>query len=336
MAGSPLHVRDIVAAGLAGTFGDAFLAFLGLRLPSIHGVVATALKAVEFIDLEVDYVFELSVGGYLHLEFQDRSAVSELRRFLLYDALLMRQYEASVRTVVVYTGRVRRAPDVLDGVSIVYRVQNVYLTEYDGEAALLEMRARVESGEKLSRQDAVRLALLPLMRLGSLSVEAAAAEALHLVRGLGPLREQAVLAGTIIGLSGRFLAEDAVGRLIAVARTTTPFDDLLAKAFAEGEARVRHGGDLRKAPRCFCACCGRALVTQGPLWSRAFCGSPRPSVSRPGWTSHSMRRILRSSPRGLPTRPERGPVRAARGGSRDLLPPWGGADRGGADHDPVR
>ena len=236
-SGQPAPRPGYVAAGLAGTFGEAFLGFLGLELPPIRAIVPTALKSVEFIDMEMDYVFELSTGEYVHLEFQDRASPSELRRFALYDAVLLRQAGRRVWTVVLYTGGVRAAPDVLDGGSLAYRVQNIYLMAHDGEAALAQLRSRVERGERLSRQDAVRLALVPLMRLGPLSVEAAAATALHLVRGVAARREQAVLAGTIIGLSGRFLAEDAVGRLIELARTTTPFDDLLAQANAQGEAR---------------------------------------------------------------------------------------------------
>lgn len=238
-SGQPAPRPGYVAAGLAGTFGEAFLGFLGLELPPIRAIVPTALKSVEFIDMEMDYVFELSTGEYVHLEFQDRASPSELRRFALYDAVLLRQAGRRVWTVVLYTGGVRAAPDVLDGGSLAYRVQNIYLMAHDGEAALAQLRSRVERGERLSRQDAVRLALVPLMRLGPLSVEAAAATALHLVRGVAARREQAVLRARFgepgPALCARIVAERDPARLEAWMDAALESPDLARFVLCLGE-----------------------------------------------------------------------------------------------------
>ena len=61
----------------------------------------------------------------------------------------------------------------------------------------------------------------------------------------GLFRERAILAGTVIGLCDRFLSEDAVRRLIDMARTTTPFDDLLAEMLAKGRAEGRAEGEAK-------------------------------------------------------------------------------------------
>ena len=240
MDANPRHVKDIVMAGLAGAFGEDFVRFLRLDVPPIRAPAPTALKGI--IDREMDYLFHLATDEYFHLEFQDRADASTLRRFLLYDALLLERDRRRVHTAVVYTGAVRTAPPHVDGGSLFYRVQNVFLREFDGEATLRALRSEVAGGRRLNRTEALELALLPLMRLGALSMEGAAQQALELLRGVENARERAILAGTVIGLCSRFVTHDAVRRLIDVARTTTPFDDLLAEVEARGIAKGRAEG----------------------------------------------------------------------------------------------
>ena len=52
------------------------------------------------------------------------------------DAVFYRQDHRRIRTVVVYAGTVRWAADTLGNGAALYRVANVYLGWYDGEAAL--------------------------------------------------------------------------------------------------------------------------------------------------------------------------------------------------------
>ena len=193
----------------------------------------------------MDYVFGLATGDSVHLEFQDRVRPETLPRFLLYDALRCYREGRRLHTVVVYTGAVTTAPESLDAGSLLYRVRNVYLRAFDGEATLRALREKVDAGRPLSRREAVRLALVPLMRLGALGRAEAATLALPLLRGLPGDRERAQLAATLIGLCARHVSEESLGRLIAMARTTTLFDDLLAEMVAKGEARGEAKAVLR-------------------------------------------------------------------------------------------
>ena len=247
---APRHVKDLVTGALAETFGDDLFAALGLKdMPSITGSLPTVVREVELQDWEMDYVFGLATGDRAHLEFQDATGQEALRRFLLYDALRFYREGRRLHTVVVYTGAVQTAPETLDAGSIGYRVRNVYLRAFDGEATLRALREKVDAGQRLSRREAVRLALVPLMRLGALSMGDAAAAALPLLRGLPGDRARAQLAATLIGLCARYVSKESLGRLIAMARTTTLFDDLLAEMVAKGKAEGEAEGEARAVLR---------------------------------------------------------------------------------------
>ena len=83
------------------------------------------------------------------------------------------------------------------------------------------------------------------MRLGALSRGEVAAAALPLLRALPGDRARAQLAATLIGLCARHVSKESLGRLIAMARTTTLFDDLLAEMVAKGEAKGKARAVLR-------------------------------------------------------------------------------------------
>ena len=94
------------------------------------------------------------------------------------DAVFYRQDRRRIRTVEVHAGTVRWAADTLGNGAALYRVANVYLGWYDGEAAFAGLAAKVAAGEALSRNGAVHLAFIPLLGLRERCLQAAAVEAL--------------------------------------------------------------------------------------------------------------------------------------------------------------
>lgn len=119
LTGSPAMWRPLLSPTPGSLSAD------GLALP-------TVLPAKE---LRADTVWRMMDGRIFHLEFQTQRE-SALYRFLSYDTRLATQHQAPVRTVVLYHAGVTQAPDHIDLGVIHYQIENVYLTQLDGDAAL--------------------------------------------------------------------------------------------------------------------------------------------------------------------------------------------------------
>ncbi len=83
---------------------------------------------------------------------------------LEYDVRLARHHRAKIRTVVLYHAAVTQAPDELDIGTAQYRVENVFLSDQNGDAALDEVTRHVQS-DKWRPEDRLRLALAVNMDL---------------------------------------------------------------------------------------------------------------------------------------------------------------------------
>ena len=59
---------------------------------------------------------------------------------------LARQHQAHLRTVVLYHAEVADAPEELDIGTAVYRVENVYLSDVDGDEALDAVEHHLQVG----------------------------------------------------------------------------------------------------------------------------------------------------------------------------------------------
>lgn len=127
------------------------------------------LDKVEIRQEFTDIVLELDDGCLLHVEFQTTKE-SRLHRFLSYDASLSEKFGRKLRTVILYSGDVDTAPELLDIGSAKY--QNVFLNRLDGDAALDVVERHLNSDE-WTKRDRVRLAFAFHMRFTHLSANKA-------------------------------------------------------------------------------------------------------------------------------------------------------------------
>ncbi len=127
--------NDILMKYMAESFKDKTLAFFGLKTARITGLSPTGLPAIEARETRTDVVFLLEDDTLLHLEFQTTISKEDLKRFLLYDARITSREEKGriINTAVIYAGNIQQAPETLDCGSILYRVTNVYMKDYNGD-----------------------------------------------------------------------------------------------------------------------------------------------------------------------------------------------------------
>ena len=152
---------DLVFKEAFSILDNKSLAFLGIDLPPIISFLVTEIPEVETTDDMMDLNFRLEDGSILHLEEETDLSRRDLIRFAHYDLRLFRYYDAPVHTVVLTPADSSSGTKVLDIGSLQYNVQQIVLSDRDGDALLSQMRAALEKGEQINE---LELIFLPLMK----------------------------------------------------------------------------------------------------------------------------------------------------------------------------
>ncbi|WP_287193055.1 hypothetical protein [Syntrophothermus sp.] len=219
---------------------------IGLDLPPIRDMLPTVIPVAEVKEERIDFLFRLEDGSLLHLEFQTTAATrADMERFAGYDLKLLERYREIIRTVVIYSGRVKEAPVGFDGGSLVYRVTNVYLKSWDGEKEYEYLRERIDRGEELSRAEIVRLIFLPLMKHDGAEGEVAI-KAAELAKRIRDEKQNLVFAA-IIALSDRYMTEAQKKRLLEVVTMTQIEQWIREEGRKEGRIEGKIEGERQKA-----------------------------------------------------------------------------------------
>lgn len=86
-----------------------------------------------------------------------------MRRFQVYEAAASYQNEVPVATYVLFSGTIRNPmTELREGVND-YRIVPIIMRDDDADQVIVELRRKVELGERLSRKELVPLALCMLM-----------------------------------------------------------------------------------------------------------------------------------------------------------------------------
>jgi len=206
-------------------------------------MLPTVLPTAEVKEERVDFLFRLADESLLHLEFQTTSvARNDLQRFAGYDLKLLERYWQTIRTVVIYSGRVKEAPDGFDYGSLVYRVKNVYLNRLDGEKEYRHLSEKIERGEELSKSEVVRLIFLPLMKHEESEGEVAL-KAAELAKKIKDEKQNLAFAA-IIALSDKYMTEAEKRRLLEVVAMTQIEQWIREEGRKEGRIEGRIEGKI--------------------------------------------------------------------------------------------
>jgi len=213
-----LHSNDVIMKAMAETFKDKTLRVFGLNTAKIIGVIPTVLPVLEVKENRTDYIFVLEDNSLLHLEFQTVVSLEAIKRFVLYDARLINKDDRDVNTAVIYSGRIKKAPKQLKRGSITYKVINVYMKDYDGDAEYEKLHSKINRNETLDEEDILKLIFLPLMKSKQTESEMAihAAELAKEIEG----EIKTFIIGAIVAVTDKFMSEDYKKKLLEVLRMT--------------------------------------------------------------------------------------------------------------------
>lgn len=233
-----MATRDAWLKTLSQSLSGGAMEAIGVQGVELADPLPTELPAGA---LRLDYVWRMQDGCVFHLEYQDRREPT-LHRFLEYDTRLARAHQAELRTVVLYHSAVRSAPDTLDIGTARYRVENVYLAQQDGDAALDAVERHLHAHE-WDPEDRLRLALALAMDVRER--EWAFERVLRLVPQIPDEVERDLAISAVLALAGKNLDDEQRIRLRREWRTVSR----LVEEFIEDgklEGRVEGRAEERK------------------------------------------------------------------------------------------
>ncbi|AGK99801.1 Rpn family recombination-promoting nuclease/putative transposase [Desulfoscipio gibsoniae] len=213
--------NDILMKCMAENFKDKTLSFFGLKTARIAGLSPTSLPAIEAKETRTDTVFLLEDDTLLHLEFQTTVNKQDMKRFMLYDARITsrEEQERIVNTAVIYSGNIKEAPEILDCGSIFYKVTNIYMKDYDGDAECQRLQQKITAEELLNDEELMILIFLPLMKSGE-RIEEKAVQSLELARRLKDDRQRVFAMSGLIVITDKHLSNEYKKRLMEVLKMT--------------------------------------------------------------------------------------------------------------------
>jgi len=130
-------------------------------------VVASARTELSNIPIQRktdDWLRKTDDDSFLHFEFQPDYDKKYIARFMVSGAILHYNTGTPVRTIVVYSADIKETITTLDAGVIKYNVKAFYMSALDGDKTYADIKARLDAGESLTKQDLMSIVLLPMMQ----------------------------------------------------------------------------------------------------------------------------------------------------------------------------
>jgi hypothetical protein len=203
--------KDILFKVLSQLYQDKSLAVYGLDIPKIKRVLPTNYPAVTANEYRGDGAFLLE-GDILYLQEYESTVEDEC--FLKYNRYICLALE-QLRTEgikpqkaiigVIYTGDVIDAPAVYDIDALRIQIKQVFLSRFDTDATLANIKAKILSGHLLSDEDMLRLIILPLTQPINSLKQPLVEDAINLAKQLSNEKQQIFAIAGILTATNKFI-----------------------------------------------------------------------------------------------------------------------------------
>jgi len=155
-------VEDAVFKKAMEVFKDGAAEFFNLDV-KIIAPAETEIKNIDIKTNAMDYLFYTDDDKYLHFEFQTTKKKDDISRFLYYDSSLYYKSKKKITTIVVYSSEINDVVTKLDCGSIKYDIKSFYMSSFDGDVKLQNIKDKVDNNIELTEQDIITLSFIPLM-----------------------------------------------------------------------------------------------------------------------------------------------------------------------------
>ena len=202
------HNKDILLKVLSETYRENSFKVYGLEnLPPIKDILPTNLPSISADEKRADNIFILEDNTILILEYEAKAVAKDLVKYAHY---ILRTYESlehnniefkQILVAVVYTGKVKNAPNNLNIGSIDINIKQVFLNNIDGQKTLTDLTKKVEKNSFLTNEDLTKFSLLPLMQNG----EALTEKTFDLAKKIVDEKQQVFIISTLLTATDKFI-----------------------------------------------------------------------------------------------------------------------------------
>ena len=205
-------IEDTIMKSIMELFKGDAVKFFGINA----NVIASARNELTHIPMQRktdDWLWETDSGSLLHFEFQSDYDKKDLSRFMVSDAILHFNTGKQVRTIIVYSAEIKGTITTLDAGAIQYSVETFYMSALDGDKTYADMKAKIESGMPLTKQDLMSIVFLPMMN-NSVDKATRFEQAATLSKEVTNINEQTQVQGMIGLLAEKFISDpDALQKI---------------------------------------------------------------------------------------------------------------------------
>ena len=155
-------IEDTIMKSIMELFKGDAVKFFGIN-KQVTGSARNELTHIPMLRKTDDWLWETDDDELLHIEFQSDYDKKDLPRFMISDAILHFNTGKPVKTIIVYSSDIRETITTLDAGAIQYNVEAFYMSALDGDKTYADIKARVDAGQSLTKQDLMSIVFLPMM-----------------------------------------------------------------------------------------------------------------------------------------------------------------------------
>jgi len=208
--------EDTIMKSIMELFKGDAVKFFGINKKIVSGTTLSAEARNELTHIHIqrninDWLVEAEDGTFLHFEFQSDYDEDDLPRFMVTDAILYKQKRKPIRTIVVYTADIKETKTAFDAGSIQYGVDAFYMSALDGDKTYADVKAKIDAGEPLTKQDLMSIVFLPMMKSTSDKI-AGFEQAISLSKEVADSDSQTQIQAMIQLLADKFIKDEDMFR----------------------------------------------------------------------------------------------------------------------------
>jgi hypothetical protein len=224
------HAKDLIQKYASGLFKSATLEFYGVKTAKIKELISVDLPVIEVGGSAGDDVFLLEDDSYLHYEFETGYNKNDMVRFAGYDLRLFERDGRLVKTVIIYTADVKKAPPALNIGSLVYSPSVILMADYDGNGIYAELDAKIKTGQELSDTDMLNLIFLPLMR-NTMPRKELATKSIEMAQTIPDTTKRNACIAATFAFASKYLSDSESENLLEVLKVADLLTMLVEDAF---------------------------------------------------------------------------------------------------------
>lgn len=220
--------KDIASKFFAEEFKSEYLDIYDLKLPRVVDILPTNLPEISANELRIDNLFLLEDGSILVIDYESKYNIMNKMKYLNYIIRVAKRFLkqgalVQIHMLIIYTADVssEQTEAVYDNGAVRLELEEVFLSELDGDAIFNYISEKIRSGEKLNDREVMELVILPLTYQGKKRKKTSIRETFELVKDISDEDLQKFILSGILVFTDKIISRkdsDEIRRWIGMTK----------------------------------------------------------------------------------------------------------------------